>query len=189
MKKLEYSENIPCSTDIIFGHAYPNLTIQSNSKFMNYFKKLAFTFFILFSFAFFTSCEEDSTDDMVDDQENTDDNNENNSEGPSELSIVIPFAGTYNVINDTESLHSRGTITIGSDGSVDFDTDISFSAADAQAVYDRIECCHRIQISYGADDDGEVINLYLNDTDDAVTSIQFRHRTATIDTTVEVEKL
>jgi hypothetical protein len=155
---------------------------------MTYFKNLLFKSFLVVAIVLFYSCEEESTDDMKDDQENTDDNNENNSEAPSELSIVIPFEGTYDVTSDTDDAHSRETITIGSDGSVDFDTDVTFDATDTQAVYDRVECCKRIALNYGADDDGEVINLFLNDAADAVTSIQFRHRTADIDITVEVAK-
>ena len=152
---------------------------------MTYFKNLLFKSFLAFALVMFYSCEEDTTDDMKNDD---DTENNNTTEGPSELSIVIPFAGTYNVTSDPDNVHDRETITIGSDGSVDFDTNVSFSAADAQAVYDRIECCKRIQISYGADDDGEVINLFLNESASAVTSIQFRHNNQSIDIEVSVEK-
>lgn len=149
---------------------------------LNLFKPLVLLFLLL-SF----SCEEEMVDDMKEDeQEETDDTNGGSSEAPSELAIVFDYAGTYDVVEETTGTHDRKTITIGEDGSVDFDTDISFAASDVQAVYDRIECCLRIQLSYGADDDGEVVNLFLNDAADALASVQFRHRNAEIDIEVTV---
>jgi hypothetical protein len=102
------------------------------------------------------------------------------------LNLITERAGTYDVVNTTAGTHDRGTVSIGSDGAIDFDTNISFAAGDIQVIYDRIECCARIQASYGADDDAEVINIFLTENGSGVASIQFRHRNEDIDIQVEV---
>lgn len=72
--------------------------------------------------------------------------------GPTEADAISALDGTYDVEMVYAGEHARGTVTIGVDNSIDFDTDLLFSAADADAaiVYDWIDCCNRIDVDYGA---------------------------------------
>ncbi|KZN61987.1 hypothetical protein N473_20815 [Pseudoalteromonas luteoviolacea CPMOR-1] len=101
------------------------------------------------------------------------------------LELVTAFANTYTVTGDG---HSRGTVIIESNGTVDFDTGVSFDASMIMSIADRrnIENEPRIQISYGADDDGQVIQLFLNTDLQSIKMIQYRYRTENIDVTTTV---
>ncbi|WP_016955341.1 hypothetical protein [Catenovulum agarivorans] len=102
--------------------------------------------------------------------------------------LVIKYAGTYNVVASSGT-HSRGTVTIGTDLSVDFDTGVAFTEDDIQNISDRtfIQDEPRVQLSYGADDDADVINLYLNADLTAVIQIQYRNRNQSIDVRADVQ--
>lgn len=56
--------------------------------------------------------------------------------------LVAAHAGTYQVTGD----HVRGSITIGEDGSIDYDESLQFGIDEYQGVYDRLECCQRISV-------------------------------------------
>lgn len=111
-------------------------------------------------------------------------------EAPSNIDVLTTYAGTYAVSGTatdnpqrgmSTAPHQRGTVSIGSDGSVDFDTGIRFTAVQARTVFDRRnqDFDRRVQVSYDADDSGRVINVYL-DAQRNVTEIQFRHSNAGI---------
>lgn len=100
-------------------------------------------------------------------------------EAPSNcLSLLEPLVGSYLVVN--EVVHDRGTIVVREDGGIDFDENTSFEPGDIEACYDRLSQEHsrRVQISYGFDDDGPVINLYLpsGHSAESVRFIEYRHR-------------
>jgi hypothetical protein len=111
-------------------------------------------------------------------------------EAPSNIDVLTTYAGTYSVTGaatdnpqrgTSTAAHQRGTVTIGADGSVDFDTGTAFTAVQARTIFDRRnqDFDRRVQVSYDADDSGRVINVYL-DAERRVTEIQFRHSNAGI---------
>ncbi|KMT65163.1 hypothetical protein [Catenovulum maritimum] len=102
--------------------------------------------------------------------------------------LVIKYAGTYNVVASSGT-HTRGTVTIGTDLTVDFDTGVAFTEDDIEIIYDRtfVDGEPRVQISYGADDDADVINIYLNTELTAVIQIQYRNRNQSIDVRADVQ--
>lgn len=119
------------------------------------------------------------------------------SEAPADCSILEDYVGDYTVTGpatgeeqrgESTAEHMRGTISIGADYSIDFDTDISFGPIDIVTCYDRTaqDFDRRVQVSYGADDNGEVINIYLTDSLE-VEEIQYRHNTASENVRVLVE--
>lgn len=88
-------------------------------------------------------------------------NADGTSELPSGNDLISTCAGTYNIaFMQDDASHARGTITIGTDNSIDFDDGIVFNAADINVVYDRISCCNRIEIWY---DNGDKIFLFRTD--------------------------
>jgi hypothetical protein len=105
------------------------------------------------------------------------------------IGLVTNLAGTYTVTGTTKGAHSRGTVTIGDNGLVDFDSGVTFLRSQIVVIYDRLFITNepRIQISYGADDDAEVINLYMVPGNTSLLqSVQFRHNNASIDVRVTV---
>ncbi|EWH10408.1 hypothetical protein DS2_08043 [Catenovulum agarivorans DS-2] len=102
--------------------------------------------------------------------------------------LVVKYAGSYNV-TASSGTHSRGTVSIGTDLTIDFDTDVAFTEDDIQNISDRtfIQDEPRVQLSYGADDDADVINLYLNADLTAVIQIQYRNRNQSIDVRADVQ--
>ncbi|QTL37383.1 hypothetical protein [Pseudoalteromonas viridis] len=108
------------------------------------------------------------------------------AEGMTNLALVTARAGEYRV---TGAGHSRGTVIIGSDGTIDFDTGTSFAPSDIVAIFDRtnLEQEKRIQINYGADDNGPLIKLFLSADASAITSIQYRISSEDVDVLVTVE--
>jgi hypothetical protein len=65
-----------------------------------------------------------------------------------DMSLVTPYAGTWNVTRVWDGSHERETLTIDEDGNVDFDTGVNVPVSTATAVYDRIGCCTRVQVDY-----------------------------------------
>jgi hypothetical protein len=59
--------------------------------------------------------------------------------------LVAAHAGTFQV-TPTSGSHERGSITIGEDGAIDYDTSLQFPIEDFEGVYDRLECCQRISV-------------------------------------------
>lgn len=57
--------------------------------------------------------------------------------GPANIELVQALAGTYTVSEVVGGSHSRGTVTIASDGALDYDTDLSFAVDDYASVSDR----------------------------------------------------
>ena len=98
----------------------------------------------------------DSDDGMSGDgDESSDECKIGGGEAPVGACIVAAFAGTYEVVATTGE-HARGTVILGADGSVDYDTDLSFVEADYDGIYDRLECCQRISV--------EMLQTSENDT-------------------------
>ncbi|MCO7189079.1 MULTISPECIES: hypothetical protein [unclassified Pseudoalteromonas] len=107
--------------------------------------------------------------------------------GVTNLDLVTAKAGEYRV---TGTGHTRGTVVIGSDGAIDFDTGITYAQSDITRIDDRTgpELEEpRIQVNYGQDDDGPVINLFLSQDRMQITSIQYRIRSEGVDVMVTVE--
>ncbi|MDK1309711.1 hypothetical protein [Pseudoalteromonas ardens] len=102
------------------------------------------------------------------------------------LELVTARAGEYRVVGEG---HSRGTVVIGSDGSIDFDTGISYAQSDIMVIYDRtnLEEEKRIQVNYGPDNDYPLINLFLSADGNTITSIQYRSLKDEVDVMVTVE--
>jgi hypothetical protein len=111
--------------------------------------------------------------------------NPDDPEAPASCALLEDVVGTYTVTgpasgNDHRGAstadHDRGTVAVGADFSIDFDTDRAFPADTITTCYDRTtqDFDRRIQVSYGADDDGPVINFYLS-ADLEVEEIQYRH--------------
>lgn len=103
----------------------------------------------------------------------------------SALALLTQYAGTYEVactaVEPTgRSMatrdHARGTIIIGDDGAVDFDTGISFSAADVNMLFDRTTIdgdSRRVQVNYDENDGGRRLDIYL-DSELEVTEIRYQ---------------
>ena len=119
------------------------------------------------------------------------------SEAPDDCAILEDMVGEYTVTGtatenahrgESTAEHQRGTISIGADYSIDFDSGIAFGPTDISVCYDRTvqETDRRIQVSYGADDDGEVINLYLTEALE-LEEVQFRHNDSSINIRVLVD--
>ncbi|ESP93703.1 MULTISPECIES: hypothetical protein [Pseudoalteromonas] len=96
------------------------------------------------------------------------------------LELVTVFANTYAVTGEG---HSRNTVIIESDGTIDFDSGVSFAPSMIVEIFDRksIENEPRIQINYGSDDDGPVIMLFLNEDQQSIKMIQHRNNGENID--------
>jgi hypothetical protein len=119
-------------------------------------------------------------------------------EAPASCSIVEGLVGSYTVTGEptgneqrepSTAPHERGTITVGADYTVDFDTGLSFAPTEITTCYDRLaqDFDRRIQVSYGADDDGPVVNFYMA-SGDVVDEIQYRDRNQGINVRVLVQK-
>jgi hypothetical protein len=112
---------------------------------------------------------------------------DNNGGAITGLALISNCAGNYTVTSSATGTHNRGTITIATDGAVDFDTDINFPASPAPTVFDRlsIEGAARIQANYGTDDDGPVIQLFFSQ-DGTLTQISYRNRTESVEIVANV---
>lgn len=107
------------------------------------------------------------------------------SEAQSGLDVLTAYADTYTVSctavdpvsrGTATREHARGTIIIGADGSIDFDTGIGFSAAEINAIFDRTFIdgdARRVHVNYDADDSGRRLEIFL-DADLEVTEISYR---------------
>jgi hypothetical protein len=122
----------------------------------------------------------------------------NDVEAPASCSIIAGLVGNYAVTGEPTGDEGRGAITaahqrqsiaVASSFDVDFDTGIAFDATEITDCYDRRnqDFDRRIQVSYGADDDGPVINFYMA-TGDVVDEIQYRDRNQSINMRVLVQK-
>lgn len=56
--------------------------------------------------------------------------------------------------------HSRMSVIIQNDGTIDFDDGIVYDAQSIEVIYDRLNCCDRIHLDMK---DGSVLNLYWDD--------------------------
>lgn len=105
------------------------------------------------------------------------------------IGLVTALAGTYPVTGVLRGSHTRNTVSITANGGIDFDAGTTFLRSQIQTIFDRlfIQDEPRIQVSYGSDDDGEVINFYMVPGNTSVIqSIQFRHRNESVDNEVTV---
>ncbi|MEQ8471400.1 MAG: hypothetical protein RIC35_09445 [Marinoscillum sp.] len=127
------------------------------------------------------SCGDDSNDMNLD----NDDNENGTLEAPVGAEIVADLAGTYTVTETTAGEHTRGTVTIGADAAIDFDSNVSFTSEDIAVgnVFDRLECCNRISVNYDEDDDGRSIRLYV---DDSGVLIRVQYSLSNEDVNIEV---
>lgn len=96
------------------------------------------------------------------------------------VQLVANCAGTYNVTDASAGFHPTGQIFIDTTGRVDFDGTNVFTAGQIVAVFDRlfIDDEPRIQINYGADDDGPVIQIFFTPGTTTVERISYRNRSA-----------
>lgn len=102
----------------------------------------------------------------------------------STLQLLIDHAGTYPVVCTAVEPasrgmatrdHARGSITIAADGAVDFDTGITFAAADVNQLFDRTMLeghSRRIHVNYDETDSGRKLEIYL-DADLTITEISY----------------
>lgn len=82
--------------------------------------------------------------------------------GPPDLSLLADRAGTYVVTEMTElAEHTRMSVTINDDGTIDFDENIEYGEGDIEAVYDRLDCCDRIHVDLK---DGSIMNFFWDNT-------------------------
>lgn len=119
------------------------------------------------------------------------------SEAPSScLPLLQPRAGVYPVTGPavepaargaSTASHQRGNVVVAGDGAIDFDTGLTQTAKAITECYDRTkqDTDRRIQVSYGANDDALVVNLYLSAAG-VVEEIQYRHRTSNVNVRVLV---
>lgn len=56
----------------------------------------------------------------------------------AELALIIALQGTYTVQSVNGGTHSRGSFIINADGSIDFDSGLSFSPSDYALISDRL---------------------------------------------------
>lgn len=129
----------------------------------------------------------DEPTDPTDPEEPTD------PEAPSNISVLTAFAGTYTVTGTATEpssrgtatrAHDRGTVIINANGNVDFDTGISFTAAQINNIYDRRNICDlppqadrsacRIHVNYDNDDSGRKLELFLALDKTTVTEIRYQ---------------
>ena len=111
----------PCSDDDgdHFGVIYPNNVIETYRRANDY------------DYEFSSSLGDSSIDDsLVDDGSMT---------GTlADIDLIAAVAGSYTVTTVNEGTHSRGSVIIGSDGDIDFDTSSFYNDTDHTAIYDRM---------------------------------------------------
>lgn len=104
-------------------------------------------------------------------------------EAPVGPCLVAEHAGTFNV-TATTGTHTRGTIILGEDGSVDYDTGLNFPITDYQGVYDRLECCQRISVEMEqrpdnntdlADDARHRVDIFTDSTSSGGAVVSFEY--------------
>jgi hypothetical protein len=70
-----------------------------------------------------------------------------NKLGPVDLSLLADRAGTYTVTSMSDfATHTRMTVIINADGTVNFDTGVEYAQSDVEAIFDRLSCCDRIHV-------------------------------------------
>lgn len=82
---------------------------------------------------------------------------EGTSELPAGNDLIATCAGTYEVTQVLGGSHSRMTVTIGGDNSIDFDSGVSFPAGDITSTFNRISAGDRIEVNYS---NGDKIQLF-----------------------------
>ncbi|MCF2858743.1 hypothetical protein L1286_14745 [Pseudoalteromonas sp. SMS1] len=104
------------------------------------------------------------------------------------LAALTALAGTYVVSGDG---HSRGTVIIGQDGTVDFDSGISYTPSDIVAIFDRKNITEepRVQVNYGSDDDGPSVRIFLNTDLQSVKMMRYTHNNENISIEVTVQSV
>ncbi|KZN62213.1 hypothetical protein [Pseudoalteromonas luteoviolacea] len=102
------------------------------------------------------------------------------------LELVTALAGTYTVTGEG---HSRGTVIIGQDGTVDFDSGVSFAPSDIVAIFDRRNITEepRVQINYGSDDSGPSIRIFLNSDLETIKMIVYSNQNEGVEVSVTVQ--
>lgn len=65
--------------------------------------------------------------------------------GP-DVALITTYEGTYNVSSVDAGSHSRMTVTIGSDGSIDFDNGVMYTPTDYELISDRLDCCNAVYV-------------------------------------------
>lgn len=122
---------------------------------------------------------------------------ETNSEAPAACQPLLqPRAGVYPVTGTavdpvargtSTASHQRGNVVVAADGAIDFDTGLAQTAKAITECYDRTkqDTDRRIQVSYGADDNALVVNLYLSAAG-VVEEIQHRDRANNVNVRVLV---
>ena len=109
-------------------------------------------------------------------------------EAPSSCKPLLdPLVGSYPVTTVNEGTHDRSSVLVLPSGTIDFDSDRRLEASEIVVCYDRTMQDHdrRVQVSYGADDDAPVVNLYLT-ADLTVSEIEYRHRNENVSIRVDV---
>ncbi|MBQ4812459.1 hypothetical protein J8M20_13965 [Pseudoalteromonas luteoviolacea] len=102
------------------------------------------------------------------------------------LELVTALAGTYTVTGEG---HSRGTFIIGQDGTIDFDSGVSFAPSDIVAIFDRRNITEepRVQVNYGSDDSGPSIRIFLNSDLQTIKMIVYSNQNEGIEVSVTVQ--
>ncbi len=67
-------------------------------------------------------------------------------DGPANLNLIKALAGNYPVQSVDQGTHNRMSFSIAADGSIDFDSGISFSPSDYNLITDRIDVLDGIWI-------------------------------------------
>lgn len=95
-------------------------------------------------------------------------------EGPANIELVTAVAGTYTVTEVLEGSHQRGTVTIGDDGAIDYDTGLSFTPDQYEAIFDRLDCCMRVSVEFNEQGDGNKprVDLFV-DADGALERVVY----------------
>ncbi|KZN44188.1 hypothetical protein [Pseudoalteromonas luteoviolacea] len=102
------------------------------------------------------------------------------------LELVSALGGTYTVTGDG---HSRGTVIIDKNGTVDFDSGVSFAPSDIVAIFDRRNITEepRVQINYGSDDSGPSIRIFLNSDLQTIKMIVYSNQNEGVEVSVTVQ--
>lgn len=91
-------------------------------------------------------------------------------DGVAGIELVQGLAGEYTVSEVLGGSHARMSLTIGGDGTIDYDEALRFAPEDFDAIYDRLDCCDRITVEMQVQDDDNKprIDLFLDAEGDLV---------------------
>jgi hypothetical protein len=98
-----------------------------------------------------------------------------NRRGPVDLTLLKQRAGVYSITGmSAQASHNRMTVVINSDGTIDFDSALSYGDQDITAIFDRLDCCNRIHVDLTPG----TMNFYWSQTGfTQLDSIQFNFDT------------